>query len=80
MLRMPIIQREPLPGTLQADLNTVTGILVIDSAIPDRYVEVFRGEAIFALNGRRDLCQYVEHPAPRLHVLRGGRVDDEHVS
>ncbi len=74
---MPVIMREPLPGDLQADLNKVTGILVIDSSIPDDHVEIFRGEAILALNGRRDLCQYIEHAPPRLRCIQGGLLDDD---
>lgn len=77
MLRWPIVQREPLPGTLQADLNKVTGILVIDSRIPDRYVPVFRAEAMLALNGRRDLCEYIEQPRPQLTCIRGGLLTGE---
>lgn len=78
MLVLPLVRREPLPGDLQAHLNYGTGVLVIDSSIPEWAVPAFRAEATLCLSGRRDLAVHVDPPPPpRLQVLRGGLEVDE---
>lgn len=78
MVAMPIVVRQPLPGDLQADLDYVTHVLIVDSRIADCDVPAFRAEAILCLNGRRDLAEHVENqPQPRLRVIQGGVADGD---
>lgn len=72
MLVLPDVRRQPLPDGEQAYLDYRSGVLIVDSDIPDEDVSRFEAEATLCLNGRRDLATYVEPHRPTLQVLPGG--------
>lgn len=71
-LAMPIVQREPLPRGKQAELDEITHILRVAPGLPEHVYVVIFVEAILALNGRADLCEYARRPkhAPPPRRLR----------